>query len=62
MVGDSMYDILCAKNAGVRSVLVGWALAVTEEEKNGPEGPDYFIRQAEDLLQLLEKQAERRDL
>lgn len=62
MVGDSMYDILCAKNAGVRSVLVGWALAVTEEEKNGPEGPDYFIRQAEDLLQLLEKQAELRDL
>lgn len=54
MVGDSMYDILCAKNAGVRSVLVGWALAVTEEEKTGPEGPDYIIPNAKDLSNMLE--------
>jgi phosphoglycolate phosphatase-like HAD superfamily hydrolase len=49
-----MYDILCAKNAGVRSVLVGWALAVTEEEKTGPEGPDYVIPKAKDLSNMLE--------
>jgi phosphoglycolate phosphatase-like HAD superfamily hydrolase len=24
MVGDSMYDILCAKNAGVKAALVIW--------------------------------------
>jgi pyrophosphatase PpaX len=53
MVGDSMYDILCARNAGVRSVLVGWALAVTEEEKNGPQGPDYFINEPSDILKML---------
>ncbi|MCB6994054.1 HAD-IA family hydrolase [bacterium 210820-DFI.6.37] len=53
MAGDTMFDILCAKNAGVKSVLVSWALAVTEEEKNGPDGPDYVIEKAEELLSLL---------
>ena len=53
MLGDSMFDILCAKNAGVRSVLVGWQLAVSEEELNGPTGPDYRIKAPEDLLNLL---------
>lgn len=53
MVGDTMFDILCARNAGVKSVLVSWALAVTEEEKNGPDGPDHVIEKAEDLLELI---------
>ena len=53
MLGDTMFDILCAKNAGVKSVLVGWAMAVTEEEKNGPDNPDYIIETAEALLELL---------
>ena len=39
MIGDSMYDIMCARNAGVKSVLVGWQLAVTPEEINGEAGP-----------------------
>lgn len=56
MIGDSMFDIRCAHNAGVKAVLVSWALAVNEEEKNGPEGPDYCIEKAEDLLTLLEKE------
>lgn len=53
MVGDSMFDIKCAHNAGVKAALVGWAEAVTEEDLNGPEGPDYRIEKAEDLLALL---------
>ncbi len=53
MLGDSMFDILCAKNAGVKSVLVGWALAVNEEDKNGPDAPDYIIEKAEELLDLI---------
>lgn len=56
MIGDSMYDILCAKNAGVQSVLVAWAVAVTEEEKTGPDRPDYFVQRAEDIVSLLENQ------
>ena len=29
MIGDSMFDIKCAHNAGVKAVLVGWAEAVS---------------------------------
>lgn len=53
MLGDTMFDILCARNAGVRSVLVGWAMAITEEQKNGPDAPDYTIETAAELLDLL---------
>ena len=53
MVGDTMFDILCARNAGVKSVLVSWSMAVTEEEKNGLDRPDYIIEKAEDLKEIL---------
>ncbi len=53
MVGDSMFDIGCARNAGVKSVLVGWAVAVTDEEKEGPMGPDFIIEEAAHLFDLL---------
>lgn len=53
MLGDSMFDIKCAKAAGVKSVLVGWAMAVTEEDKCGPDAPDYIIETAEELLDIL---------
>jgi pyrophosphatase PpaX len=53
MLGDTMFDILCARNAGVKSVLVGWHVAVTPEEINGSDGPDYIIEKAEDLLSLI---------
>lgn len=54
MVGDSMFDIFCARNAGVKTALVGWALAVSDEEKIGPDAPDYMIENAEDLFGILE--------
>lgn len=54
MVGDSMFDILCAKNAGVKAALVSWALAVSEEEKTGEDAPDYILEKAEDLFQIIE--------
>ena len=55
MIGDSMFDILCAKNAGVRAALVSWALAVSDENKYGENAPDYIIEKAEDLLDILER-------
>lgn len=55
MLGDTMFDILCARNAGVASVLVEWGIALTEEEKNGPDGPDYRIGKAEELFDILEQ-------
>lgn len=53
MIGDSMFDILCAKNAGCPSVLVSWAEAVTKEEMEGPNAADYFLEKPEDLFEIL---------
>lgn len=54
MIGDSKFDILCAKNAGVISVLVGWALALSEEDRVGDHAPEHIIQQAEDLMEIIE--------
>lgn len=53
MIGDSIFDILCAKGAGVKSVLVSWALAVSDEDKGGENAPDHIIDKAEDLFKIL---------
>lgn len=54
MLGDTMHDITCAKNTGVESVLVGWAVAVSKEQIKSGNGPDHIIEKAEDLLKILE--------
>ena len=56
MLGDTMHDVLCARNAGVKSVLVDWSLAVTEEERAGENAPDHIIKAAEELLEILAKE------
>ena len=53
MLGDSMFDIQCARNAGVKSVLVGWQISVPEEAINGPEGPEFTIAEPHDLFNIL---------
>jgi len=53
MVGDSMFDILCAQNAGIESILVGWAIAVTDEDINGPNRPTYIADSALDILDIV---------
>ncbi len=55
MIGDSMFDILCAHNAKVKSVLVGWAVAVTEADKYGPDKPTYIIQKAEEIWDILKQ-------
>lgn len=50
MVGDTLLDLGCARNAGVPSVLVDWTIAVPEEKKNEA---DYVIKKAEELLEIL---------
>jgi pyrophosphatase PpaX len=49
LIGDSRFDILCAKNAGVKSILVAWSIAFPEEV------PDYIIKTAEEVFQILDK-------
>jgi len=53
IVGDSPYDILCGKNAGITSVFVGWsALPMDIILKCGP---DYVVDSMEELVALVEK-------
>lgn len=53
MLGDTMYDIKCARNAGVKSILVSWAMAVTKDDLAGPDAPDHVIETADDLWGII---------
>ncbi len=56
MIGDSAHDTLCARNAGVRSVLVGYSLACPPASVKGTESePDYVIDRPSDLLALIDR-------
>ena len=50
MVGDTMFDLLCARNAGVKSVAVDWTIALTDDQKKEA---DYVIKTASELLEIL---------
>ncbi|MBQ6439501.1 MAG: HAD hydrolase-like protein [Mogibacterium sp.] len=54
MIGDTKYDIGCANNARVDSVMVGWSHYVDEEAMLA-EGfvPVYHIERPEELLELI---------
>lgn len=53
MIGDSMFDVLCAQNAGVEAVLVSWAMAAEAQEKIEKVKPEYIIEEAKELLEIL---------
>lgn len=53
IVGDSPYDILCGKNAGIKSVAVGWS-ALPKDIILSFE-PDYVVESMEELMALIEK-------
>lgn len=53
LVGDTQYDILCARNAGITSVIVGWsALPIDVIRKYEP---DYIVESMEKLMALVGK-------
>ncbi|MCF0150568.1 MAG: HAD-IA family hydrolase [Firmicutes bacterium] len=54
MVGDSRLDILCGKNAGCKTALVGWSVAFPPETATGEAKPDHIIYHAQELLELLQ--------
>lgn len=55
MLGDTLFDILCAKNAAVKSVLVSWSLALAGKTKEdlGKDAPDYIITKPEELFEII---------
>ena len=53
MLGDTMFDILCAKNANVGSILVSWSLALGGTEDFGENEPDYILESPEKLFDII---------
>ena len=58
MIGDTIHDILCARNAGVVSVLVDWSITLggsNIDDFEEDQRPDYIIRSPGELMDLLEE-------
>ncbi|QZY54278.1 pyrophosphatase PpaX [Crassaminicella profunda] len=53
MVGDSPFDVLCAKNAGAISVAVSWS--ALPKEMYLKHDPDYVVDSMEELIKIIEK-------
>lgn len=53
-VGDSRFDMHCAKNAGMKSVLVDWTICLPAEKRTGLYEPDYVISEPEELIDIVE--------
>ena len=55
MIGDGVFDIKCANNAGVRSVLIGWRITGDDNKAIPDAVHDYEAETPEDLVELVEK-------
>ena len=55
MVGDSLFDIKCANNAGVKSVMVDWRITCDSSSPIEDAVIDYSIKSPEELVEILEK-------
>lgn len=53
MIGDSMYDVKCAHNAGIIAAVVSWQSAIPQDVLTGPEGPEYIMEKPEDLFDII---------
>ena len=54
MVGDGVFDIKCANNAGVKSVLVGWRITDSDNSVIPDAVHDFETETPEDLKKLIE--------
>ncbi len=55
MIGDGVFDVKCANNAGVKSVLVGWRITEGGSQVIPDAVHDYEADTTEDLLELVKK-------
>ncbi len=55
LVGDSYYDILCGKNARIKTVLVDWTIFPREQILKT--GPDFIIKEPADLVKIVSSEA-----
>lgn len=55
MVGDSCNDLICAKNAGVKSIAVEWG--DTKKEVLKLQEPDIFVESPEELYECIRRES-----
>ena len=55
MLGDTWFDMECARRAGVCPVLVGWSEAYWYRKDRESGKPDYIIRKPMDFVDLMRK-------
>lgn len=53
MVGDTWMDMVCAKNAGAKSALVSWSLALPKDKITPEWAPDFYLEKPLDLIDYL---------
>lgn len=53
MVGDSVYDLLCGKNAGCASCFVEWSVCATKEEAIRRASPDFIVKHPVQLVEII---------
>lgn len=51
MVGDSRFDVLCGRNAGLHTAVVGWT--TQGRDQIDAARPDYWVETPQDLLSLV---------
>ncbi len=54
MIGDTMFDLLCAKSAGVKFSLVGWSFDIDIEGLEDEHMPYHIMNEAKDIFDILE--------
>ncbi|MCR5481188.1 MAG: HAD-IA family hydrolase [Clostridia bacterium] len=54
MIGDSIFDMGCGRNAGTTTVLADWDHIVSDEDKKGEYAPDFVISEPLELLKVLD--------
>lgn len=55
MIGDGHFDIKCANNAGVKSILVGWRITADGNPLVGECKEDYISETPKDIVKLLKE-------
>lgn len=55
MIGDTVNDMMCARNAGVRYVMVEWSSSVDRSKLTEDQQPDAWISCAEELPDILRR-------
>lgn len=50
MIGDSVFDIQCAHNAGVKAIKVSWGAALEHQDQ---EEPDYLVNNAMEIVDIV---------